>query len=67
MLKNKQGNQQANSQLYSNLERRERKKKIECCWKNKRNVSPHIILRSMYKSRYTRKDREEKGYRTSIS
>jgi hypothetical protein len=67
MLKNKRINQQANGQLYSNLEKGKREKKIRCCWKNKRYVSPHTILRYMYKSGYTRKDRKEKGNGASMS
>jgi hypothetical protein len=55
---------------YTAEEKKERERdeeKIECCWKNKRNVSAYIILRYMYKSGYTRKDREGKGTRASIS
>jgi len=49
------------------MEKGKREKKIRCCWKNKRYVSPHTILRYMYKSGYTRKDREGKGNGASMS
>jgi hypothetical protein len=67
MLQNKLENQQANSVLYSSLAKRERKKKIGCCWKNKRSVSVYIILRYMYKSGYTRKDRRNRKYNIHIT
>jgi hypothetical protein len=52
-------NQPANDQLYDTREK-ERRKKIGCCWENKRNVYAHIVRWYMYKCGCTRKDRKKR-------